>query len=84
MRAGLAAAFALALSALAAGTARADVVDACPHVWQSGYEGHGMTCETNWSVLGGAGVICGGSAFLLAGLLFLAARTAPSGRTRGD
>lgn len=75
---------ALAIAMAMAPRARADVVDACPHVWQSGYDGHGMTCDTNWPVVGGGSVICGGAALLIAGLVFFAVRTAPSGRSRGD
>ena len=59
--------------------ASADVVDSCPQIWQSGYEGHGMTCETNWPVIGGGGVCCAGAGLVIAGLLFLAARRPSAG-----
>lgn len=61
-----------------------DVVMSCPHVWQQGMDGHGMACTTNWSALGGGGAICVLLAMSIAGLLFFAMRTAPSGRTRGE
>lgn len=61
-----------------------DVVMNCPHVWEQGVVGHGGTCTTDWSVVGGGGALCGVVALLIAGLLFFAMRTAPEGRTRGD
>jgi hypothetical protein len=63
---------------------RADVVDSCPHYWQQGYEGHGMTCETSWPMLGASALACVLPAFLIAGVLLLASRRPPTGRTRGD
>ena len=69
--------------ALAPALAHADVVDSCPP-WQQGYDGHGMTCSTNWPVLGGGAGCCGVGAALIASLALLALRRPPEGRTRGD